>query len=56
MTKKHNIIETTTETTFFGRTITRKKIKDQFFGQQNSRVKYCLVLKAGSLSWACLVQ
>lgn len=32
MAKRHNIIETTTETTFFGRTITRKKIKDQFFG------------------------
>ena len=31
MAKRHNIIETTTETTFFGRTITRKKIKDEFF-------------------------
>lgn len=35
MAKRHNIIETTTETTFFGRTITRKKIKDQFFGDSN---------------------
>ena len=31
MAKKHNIIETTTHTNFFGRTITRKKIKDEFF-------------------------
>jgi len=35
MAKKYNIIETTTEKTFFGRTITRKKIKDQFFGDSN---------------------
>lgn len=35
MARKQNIIETTTETTFFGRTITRKKIKDQFFGDSN---------------------
>jgi len=31
MTKKHNIIETTTEKTTLGSTVTRKKIKDEFF-------------------------
>ena len=31
MAKKHDIIETTTHTNFYGRTITRKKIKDEFF-------------------------
>jgi len=35
MAKKHNIIETTTEINFYGRTITRKKIRDQFFGDSN---------------------
>jgi len=31
MAKKHEIIETTIETSWAGRTITRKKIKDEFF-------------------------
>jgi len=31
MAKKHDIIETTTITNFYGRTVTRKKIKDEFF-------------------------
>ena len=31
MAKKHDIIETTTTTNFYGRTVTRKKIKDEFF-------------------------
>jgi hypothetical protein len=35
MVKKHDIIETTTITNFYGRTITRKKIKDEFFGDSN---------------------
>jgi len=36
MIKKHNIIETTTEVTFYGNTITRKKIKDDFFRNSNT--------------------
>ena len=36
MAKNKNIIETTTHTTWSGRTVTRKKIKDEFFVDSHS--------------------
>ena len=35
MTKKYDIIETTTIETRWGETVTRKKIKDEFFKDSN---------------------